>query len=122
MKKAGIAGGGVTLKLKTADFRTITRARHLRSATQSAEEMFQAAAPLLAREADGRAFRLIGIGAHDLAEAGRVLQGDLFDAGPGDGKIDDALDAVRDRFGDSSIVTGRGFGVKLARQGPSKVE
>ena len=122
MKKAGIAGGGVTLKLKTADFRTITRARHLRAATQSAEEMFQAAAPLLAREADGRAFRLIGIGAHDLAEAGLVLQGDLFDDGPGDGKIDDALDAVRDRFGDNAIVTGRGFGVKLARQGPSKVE
>ena len=122
MKKAGIAGAGVTLKLKTADFRTITRARHLRSATQSAEEMFGAAAPLLARKADGRAFRLIGIGAHDLAEAGRVLQGDFFDAGPGDGKIDDALDAVRDRFGEDSIVTGRGFGVKLERQGPSKVE
>ncbi len=27
MKKAGIAGGGVTLKLKTADFRVLTRAR-----------------------------------------------------------------------------------------------
>ena len=37
MKKAGIAGEGVTLKLKTSDFRTITRARHLKNATQSAE-------------------------------------------------------------------------------------
>ena len=122
LKKAGVGGEGVTLKLKTADFRTITRTHRLKTATQSAEEMFRAAEPLLAREADGRAFRLIGIGAHDLVEAGKSLQGDLFGAGPADGRIDKALDAVRDRFGDDAIVRGRGFGVKLERQGPSKVD
>ena len=108
LKKAGLAGRGVTLKLRTAEFRTVTRARRLNTATRSAEEMFQAAAPLLAREADGRAFRLIGIGAHDLVAADR--------------RIDEALDAVRDRFGDNAIVRGRGFGTRLVRQGPSKVE
>ena len=123
MKKAGIAGGGVTLKLKTADFRTITRASRLNTATQSAEEMFRAAEPLLAREADGRAFRLIGIGAHDLIEADRVVQSDLFGGvAPSEDKIDKALDAVRDKFGEDAIVRGRGFGTKLVRQGPSKVE
>ena len=66
---------------------------------------------------------LIGIGAHDLIEAGRVVQGDLFGGiGPADNKIDKALDAVRDKFGDDAIVKGRGFGTKLVRQGPSKVE
>ena len=75
MKKAGLAGGGVTLKLKTADFRTVTRARRLSAATQSADEMFHAAAPLLAREADGRAFRLIGIGALALIQAGEGGRG-----------------------------------------------
>ena len=88
MKKAGIVGKSVTLKLKTADFRLVTRSRRLKSATQSAAE------PLLAHEADGRAFRLIGIGAHDLVEAGQVAQGNLFG----------------------------GFGTKLEQQGPSKVE
>ena len=122
MKKAGVAGRSVTLKLKTAEFRTITRARRLSSATRSAEDMFRAAEPLLSREADGRAFRLVGIGAHDLVEAGQVVQGDLFGAGPADSRIDKALDAVRDRFGDDAIVRGRGFGSKLRRQGPSKVE
>ena len=121
MKKAGIAGEGVTLKLKTSDFRTITRARHLKNATQSAEEMFRTAEPLLAREADGRSFRLIGIGAHDLIEAGQVLQGDLFGgAGPFGSKIDKAVDAVRDRFGDDAVARGRGLVEKLDRQGPSK--
>ena len=123
MKKAGVAGGGVTLKLKTADFRIVTRARRLKTATRSAEEMFRAAEPLLTREADGRAFRLIGIGAHDLIEVGQATQRDLFGGiARDDDRIDDALDAVRDRFGDDAIVRGRGFGTRLVRQGPSKVE
>ena len=107
MKKAGIAGGGVTLKLKTADFRLLTRARRLNTPTQSPEEMFRAAEPLLAREADGRAFRLIGIGAHDLMEADQVVQSDLFGGiAPSDDKIDKALDAVRDKFGDDALSGG----------------
>ncbi len=123
LKKAGLAGGGVTLKLKTADFRILTRARRLGAATQSADEMFRAAEPLLAREADGRAFRLIGIGAHDLAPAAEAVQGDLFGGGaPEDDKIDKALDAVREKFGEDAIVRGRCFGTRLVRQGPSKVE
>ena len=123
MKKAGIAGRGVTLKLKTANFRIVTRARRLNTATQSAEDMFRAAEPLLTREANGRAFRLIGIGAHDLIEADRVIQSDLFGGiAPSEDKIDEALDAVRDKFGEDAIVRGRGFGTKLVRQGPSKVE
>ena len=123
MKKAGIAGRGVTLKLKTANFRIVTRARRLNTATQSAEDMFRAAEPLLTREANGRAFRLIGIGAHDLIEADRVIQSDLFGGiAPSQDKIDQALDAVRDKFGEDAIVRGRGFGTKLVRQGPSKVE
>ncbi len=122
MKKAGVAGRGVTLKLKTAEFRTVTRARRLRGATRSAEEMFRAAEPLLAREADGRAFRLIGIGAHDLVEPGRAAQGDLFGGASPDSGVDKVLDAVREKFGDDAIVRGRGFGVKLERQGPSKTE
>ena len=123
LKKAGLAAGGVTLKLKTAEFRIVTRARRLGTATQSADEMFRAAAPLLEREADGRAFRLIGIGAHDLVDASRTVQGDLFGgAAPGEDRVDKALDAVRERFGEDAIVRGRGFGTRLARQGPSKVE
>ena len=122
LRKTGLTAGGVTLKLKTAGFRTVTRSRRQNTATQSAERMFRVAESLLAREADGRAFRLIGIGAHDLVKVGRVPQADLFDAIPGDGDLDDVLGALHDRFGDDAIVRGRGFGVKLARHGPSKLE
>ncbi|MCY3791928.1 MAG: DNA polymerase IV [Gemmatimonadetes bacterium] len=122
LRKAGLAAGGVTLKLKTAGFRTVTRSRRLPTATRSADRMFRVAEPLLAREADGRAFRLVGIGAYDLEGVGRTPQADLFDADPGAGDLDDVLDALRERFGEEAVVRGRGFGVKLARQGPSKVE
>ena len=122
LRKAGLAAGGVTLKLKTAGFRTVTRSRRPPTATRSADRMFRVAEPLLAREADGRAFRLIGIGAYDLEGVGRTPQANLFDADPGAGDLDDVLDALRERFGDDAVVRGRGFGVKLARQGPSKVE
>ena len=105
MKKAGIVGKSVTLKLKTADFRLVTRSRRLKSATQSAEEMFQVAEPLLVREADGRDFRLIGIGAHDLVEAGQVAQGDLFGGfSPAESKVDKALDAVQGRSGENPLL------------------
>ena len=64
------------------------------------ENVVRASEPLLMREADvGRAFRLIGIGAHDLVEAGGVVQRDLFGGvSPNAQKIDGALDAVREKF------------------------
>ncbi len=122
LRKAGLAAAGVTLKLKTAGFRTVTRSRRLQTATRSAVRMFRVAEPLLAREADGRAFRLIGVGAYNLVADGPDTQAGLFDAGPSEEDLDDVLDALRDRFGENAVVRGRGFRVRLARDGPSKVE
>ncbi len=124
MKKADLACAGVTLKLKTAEFRIITRNCRLQHATQSAEELFLAAEILLGREADGRTFRLIGVGAHDLVDAGAVRFGDLFthaERRTAD-RVDTALDEIRGRFGRDALVKGRAFGEILRRQGPSKDE
>ena len=122
MKKAGVLGRGVTLKLKTADFRLLTRSRRLDGHTRSAETMYGVAERLLTREADGRAFRLIGVGAHNLIDAGEPPQGELLGDGQAHSPVDRALDSVREKFGDAAIAKGRGFEVKLRRQGPSKVE
>ncbi|MTI05372.1 DNA polymerase IV, partial [Roseibium denhamense] len=69
LKKSNLCGRGITLKLKTAEFKTITRARHLNDPTQLADKIFGAGAALLENETDGRRFRLIGIGVSDLADA-----------------------------------------------------
>ncbi len=54
LKQASARRRGVTLKLKTADFRLRTRSRRLAEPTQLAATLYRRAAPLLAAEVDGR--------------------------------------------------------------------
>jgi DNA polymerase-4 len=75
---AGLAGRTVVLKLKTADFRVLIRHHRLAAPTLRAEVILRAAVPLIAREANGRAFRLIGIGATGLCPASLADPPDLF--------------------------------------------
>jgi len=109
LKRAGLAGAAVALKLKTADFRGIARHRRLADPTQLAQLLFDAALPLLAAEADGRAFRLIGIGCDDLVPGDQADPPDLLDAGRERARrIEQAIDAVRGKLGDKAIVRGTG--------------
>ena len=76
--KNGLAAGTVVVKLKTAKFVALTRSRKLAVPTQKASVLFEAARPLIEREADGRLFRLIGIGADRLVPAEEADPPDLF--------------------------------------------
>jgi DNA polymerase-4 len=81
LKQAGLGAAGVTLKLKTADFRLRTRSRRLAEPTQLAGTLYAAARHLLAGEVDGvTRFRLIGIGADAFVEAAEADMPMLFDA------------------------------------------
>ncbi len=105
------AASGVVLKLKTARFVSRTRAGRLAQPSALPDRLFDAAAALLAREADGTAFRLIGIGASGLVPIGQADLGDLAD--PGAARMvarQGAIDALRARFGDAVIGKGRGQG------------
>lgn len=79
LERAGLAAGGVTLKLKTADFRTLTRSRRLPDPSRRAETLAGVGQALLRIEVDGRAFRLIGIGASELLPADAADPPGLFD-------------------------------------------
>ena len=79
IERMELAGGSVVLKLKTADFKVLTRSRQLPSATLRADVLLRTACLLLEREADGRAFRLIGIGVADLRPAREADPPDLFE-------------------------------------------
>ncbi|PIW25774.1 MAG: DNA polymerase IV, partial [Rhodospirillales bacterium CG15_BIG_FIL_POST_REV_8_21_14_020_66_15] len=70
LKRKGITGGTVVLKLKTHRFRQLTRSRRLDRPTQSADAVYRAALPLLEKEADGRLYRLLGVGVQNIASAG----------------------------------------------------
>ncbi len=109
--RAGYACDGVQLKLKTKDFKTITRSRKLSGPTKLADELYRAADELLEGEVDGRKlFRLIGIGAERLMPADEADRPDLADPDRERRvKVADAVNAVRDKFGDAAIGKGRGF-------------
>src|SRR5476651_1989559 len=69
LKANALAGSTVTLKLKSADFKTRTRARALGHPTQLAARIFAAGRDLLAHEVGTTRFRLIGIGVSHLEDA-----------------------------------------------------
>jgi DNA polymerase-4 len=109
MKEAGLDGRGVTLKLKTATFKILTRAVMLDHPTQLAEVLFRAAEPLLKKETDGTPYRLIGIGLSHLYPASGD-QTDLFEPqGNKRARVERAIDAVRNKLGRGAIGTGRGI-------------
>lgn len=105
-----LAAAGVTLKLKTAAFATRTRAVRLPQPTRLPDVLFAAARPLLAKEVDGTAFRLIGIGAQPLAPASEADRGDLADPeAPRRAARWQAVEALRAKFGEAAVVRGRGL-------------
>jgi DNA polymerase-4 len=78
LARKGLAGRSVVLKLKTSDFRILTRTRGFAHPTQRADRIFQSIAALIGKEADGRTFRLIGVGVGELVEAAAADPADLF--------------------------------------------
>jgi len=105
-RKGGVAGRVATLKLRTTDFRIITRRRTLAVPTQAARTLFAMVRELLAAEAGGRAFRLIGAGLSDFVDAAEGL--DLFaDEERRARSSERAIDALRARFGAGAVVSGR---------------
>ena len=109
-KSQGHGGHTVTLKLKTADFKLRSRAVTLEDATQLAHRMFDAAKPLLRKEATGTKFRLIGITLNHLTE----LHGEAptLDARlEANTKAEKAIDLIREKFGRKAVD--KGFGLKV---------
>lgn len=78
LKRLDLAAGSVTLKLKTADFRLISRSRRLARPTQLAVRLHERALALLLPECDGRRFRLIGVGGADLVAGDEADRPDLL--------------------------------------------
>lgn len=102
-----VAGRVVTLKLRSTDFRIVTRRRTLPVATQTAHTLFQVGRELLAREATGQPWRLIGIGIADLVDQG-LAASDFFADGERKALASErSVDAIRARFGADAVTSGR---------------
>ena len=98
----------VTLKLRYADFNTITRSRTLPRATDTDHAIFDTGATLLRRAlaTERQPARLIGIGVSNLVEPGRQLA--MLDTRDHrQEQLNRAIDRIRNRYGFAAIQTGR---------------
>jgi DNA polymerase-4 len=79
LARKGLAGSTLVLKLKTSDFTPLTRNKRLPHPTQRADVIFRHAITLIEREADGRRFRLLGIGMSGLGSSTEADPPQFFD-------------------------------------------
>jgi DNA polymerase-4 len=107
LKEKHLCGSTVTLKLKTSDFRILTRARSLENPTQLAGKIFGAARELLEREINGTRYRLLGVGVSALADAEDADPADLLNrSGERSAAAERAIDRLRGKFGHEAVVKG----------------
>ncbi len=102
LRAEGYAGRTVTLKLRFADFSTLTR-RHTTEATQDGLVIFREARVLLERIPLRQAVRLIGL---SVSELGRAGEGQLPLLGPDTARrerLGRAIDRLAERFGEEAV-------------------
>ncbi len=98
----------ITLKLRYADFTTITRSHTLPQTIDDDQRIFDTGARLLDKELplEKQAVRLIGIGVSNLVESGRQLA--MLDLSAQRlGQLNKAIDHIRHKYGFTAIQTGR---------------
>ena len=106
LRSAGHAGRTVTLKLRYADFSTVTRSVTLDMPVDETGDLVAAARELVAKvPLDGRRVRLLGLGASGLAPATDPRQ--LTLDRPERRHLTEAADRIRERFGDDAVGPAR---------------
>ncbi|MGH1353643.1 MAG: DNA polymerase IV [Thalassovita sp.] len=108
-KAREIAGRVVTLKLKRADHRSLTRRQSQHEPVQLADTIYRVARALYDQVGNEGPYRLIGVGISDLApESQAALSGDLLDPqAETRGRAERATDEIRRKFGKDAIKKGR---------------
>jgi DNA polymerase-4 len=115
LRREGMEGRTVQVKVRYGDRLTVQRSRSLGEHTDRDEAVFEVARRLLRRQwRRSRRVRLVGVGLTDLRRA-RAFQHRLFDDEANRGRrIDRCLDRLRERFGFD--VVQRGPAIRLSEE------
>ncbi len=107
LRKNGLAGTTVKLKIRWPDFTTLTRQVTLPSTTNQDNEIAETALGLLHKiRKSGQAVRLIGVGVSGLGEPMRQLE--LWEADTEKKrKLQEVLDELKEKYGDDAIQRGK---------------
>lgn len=109
LRRHGWRGRTVTLKVKFADFRQITRSKTLPEATDVDEVIFATATELLDAVKFPNTVRLLGVGVSNFARGACRIALIPDTATERLRGLDKAVDAIRDRHGRAAVVRGRLF-------------
>jgi DNA polymerase-4 len=105
MRKAKSAGRTVTVKIRFGDFRTITRSKTLPAASAHPQTILKLVEEAMAAVDVTDGVRLLGVSMSNLEPLIEVEQMALTEGVvDADTSLDDAIDRIRDRFGDGSVV------------------
>jgi len=123
MRHQGVVARTVAVKVRTSDFRTMTRARTLPAPTDVAREVFLVARELLgATDLRGLPVRLVGVRGENLQHRAGLaeqptLEESLDPRREARREVEVTLDAVRQKFGRSAIRLGAA-GDRRVEHGP----
>lgn len=114
LRRHGLAGRTVTVKIKYADFRQITRQTTLAHRISSTETIYDTACAILDGVELADRVRLIGVGVSGFEEGGMSQLSLMPEPKPQceekrRGRLDRAVDALRERYGRDAVVRGRLF-------------
>lgn len=106
LRHKGYLAHGVRVRLKTQDFRMLTRQRQLLP-TDAGGDLLAGALSLLAQFSHPGPFRLVGLAAFDLEQHAGAAQLELFDGGERRRRLESTMDAVAERFGEGAMRRAR---------------
>jgi DNA polymerase-4 len=112
MRRHGLKGRTVHLKVRFEDFHTITRAQTRPEATDVTHEIWQAAAQMFAERLPSRRLRvrLLGVGMSGFDQT-RMRQRSLFPEAEEQrhSRLDEVADQIKEKFGQSSLQRALGM-------------
>ncbi len=110
MRRKGLEGKTITLKVKYSDFKLITRSVTLHHYTNDSADIFSNVCSLLEKTAVGkRPVRLLGISLSNLSDTDSGRQLSLFNQGESSQKrkeLNKTADSILDKFGNRGIRPG----------------
>jgi DNA polymerase-4 len=112
LRRHGLKGRTVNLKVRFEDFHTITRAQTLPQATNVTQEICQTAARMFAERLPARRLhiRLLGVGMSGLDQP-ELVQLSLFPEAEHErqSRLDEVADRIKEKFGEASLQRALGM-------------
>ena len=108
MRRAGVKGRVVQLKVKFSDFTLITRRTTLPAPTDDGQTLYRVARELLEKAHEDKPVRLTGVSMQELGGGVEPRQLGLFsqpEAPKRSDKLNAALDRIAERFGSKAVTT-----------------